>query len=88
VRFPFAEYTIFLRLKKGPLAKTPLLIEPTQPQIHRPSEFLNLKAFGSCAGSRNSGTSIPEISGTACARRQDRFQDWSNEPVEAVSLSK
>ena len=28
-------------------------------------------------GSRNSGTSIPEISGTACTRRQDLFQDWS-----------
>jgi hypothetical protein len=27
--------------------------------------------------SRNSGTSIPEISGTACTRRQDLFQDWS-----------
>jgi len=63
-----------------------LLIEPTQPQIHRPSEFFNLKAFGSgfkrfwhvnsgnfCHGLGPPARSLPGL---------------VNEPVEAVSLPK
>jgi hypothetical protein len=84
VRFPFAEYTIFLRLKKSPLAKTPLLIEPTQPQIYRPSEFLNLKAFGSGFQKFwhvNSGNFWHGLYPPARS-----LPGLVNEPVEAVSL--
>ncbi len=75
MRFPFAEYTIFLRLKKSPLAK-----------LRCSSSLHNLRFIGhqnfstsrrSAVGSRDSGTSIPEISATVWARPQDLFQDWS-----------